>query len=64
MAYYSYYQQAQPQYAAQYAQEQYAPSFMAPPVPTYQPQPSWTGQDYYRAHYSLGNNGVMDSSDV
>ena len=63
MAYYGYYQQAphwgQPAYATQYNQH-----FIAPPVPTYQPQPTWTGQDYYSAHYRLGHNGPMDNSDV
>ncbi|KAF9505211.1 hypothetical protein BS47DRAFT_563721 [Hydnum rufescens UP504] len=61
MAYYGYYQQTphwgQASYANQYNQ-------LAPPLPSYQPQPTWTGQDYFSAHYGLANNGIIDNSDV
>ena len=51
MAYYSYYQTQYPQWVQQQIAGQ---SFIAPPMPTYQPQPSWTGYDYYNAHYGQG----------
>lgn len=61
MAYYSYYQQQYPywgqqQYANQYANQ----AFVAPPLPTYQPQPSWTGHDFYNAHYGQGGQYEND----
>lgn len=63
MAYFNYYQAQYPgwgqqQYANQYANQ----AFVAPPVPSYQPQPSWTGQDYYTAHY--GGTGGAYENDV
>jgi hypothetical protein len=58
MAYYSYYQTHAPHWGQQqYANQVANQSFVAPPVPSYQPQPSWTGQDYYAAHYGLRGNG-------
>ncbi|KAF8332046.1 uncharacterized protein EI90DRAFT_916672 [Cantharellus anzutake] len=64
MAYYNYYQSHVPYWGQQqYAQQLMAQGyqFAAPPVPTYQPQPSWTGQDYYQAHYRLANGNFADS---
>ncbi|EJD03177.1 uncharacterized protein FOMMEDRAFT_168216 [Fomitiporia mediterranea MF3/22] len=34
--------------------------FLSPMQPSYQPQPSWTGVDYYRAHGGLADPGVYD----
>ncbi|KAH7108124.1 hypothetical protein BKA62DRAFT_681137 [Auriculariales sp. MPI-PUGE-AT-0066] len=53
MAYYSQYQ-AMPGWGSQ----QYA--FAAPPAPTYQPQPTWRGADYYSAHYGQPDNSLFD----
>ncbi|KZV82516.1 hypothetical protein EXIGLDRAFT_778488 [Exidia glandulosa HHB12029] len=53
MAYYGYYQQ-NPNWGSQ----SYA--FQAPPVPTYQPQPTWRGADYYSAHYGQPDNSLFD----
>lgn len=50
MAYYQYYQQ-QPNYGTS------AYQVVVPPTPGYQPQPGWTGSDYYRAHAYGGVNG-------
>lgn len=60
MAYYGYYQQANPYWGQQaaYGQNQ---QFIAPPQPNYQPQPNWTGADYYNAHYDAGGGGSYDS---
>lgn len=64
MAYYNYYQNNVPHWGqTQYAQQLLAQGyqFATPPIPTYQPQPGWTGQDYYQAHYRLANGGVTDT---
>ena len=65
MAYYNYYQNQYPywgqqQYANQYSNQ----AFTAPPVPSYQPQPSWTGQDYYAAHNGLTGSPSAYDNDV
>ncbi|KAF8308370.1 hypothetical protein DL93DRAFT_1887295 [Clavulina sp. PMI_390] len=62
MAYYAYYQNQLPywgqtQYANQYANQ----AFVAPPMPGYQPQPGWTGIDYYNAHYNNAGGGAYES---
>lgn len=54
MAYYQYYQ-SQPNYGTS------AYQVVMPPTPSYQPQPSWTGSDYYRAHAGYGG-GVGGAS--
>lgn len=54
MAYYQYYQQ-QPNYGTSSYQ------LVQPPSPTYRPQPTWTGSDYYRAH-AQGGYDDMDMS--
>lgn len=33
--------------------------FATPPMPSYQPQPSWRGQDYYRAHGGFNDPYVL-----
>ena len=33
--------------------------FVSPPVPTYQPQPTWGGLDYYRAHGGMSDPYVV-----
>ena len=43
MAHYDYYHN-NPYWGTQQYQ------FVSPPMPSYQPQPSWGGADYYRAH--------------
>jgi len=63
MAFYSYYQSQYPYWGQQqYANQPANQAFIAPPVPSYQPQPSWTGQDYYSAHY--GPSGASYENDV
>ncbi|KAF8521254.1 hypothetical protein BU17DRAFT_65016 [Hysterangium stoloniferum] len=54
MAYYNYYRGSQPNWGTQ--QYQVVP----PPLPQYQPQPFWSGADYYRAHSGIRNNTVFD----
>ncbi|KDQ21954.1 hypothetical protein BOTBODRAFT_169123 [Botryobasidium botryosum FD-172 SS1] len=54
MAYYQYYQQ-QPNYGTSSYQ------LVQPPSPTYRPQPSWTGSDYYRAHAYGGSYDDLDA---
>ncbi|KAF8527751.1 hypothetical protein JB92DRAFT_2865029 [Gautieria morchelliformis] len=54
MAYYSYYQNSQPTWGTQQYQ------FVPPPTPLYQPQPSWHGGDYYRAHADSPDNNLFD----
>ncbi|TDL26040.1 hypothetical protein BD410DRAFT_784063 [Rickenella mellea] len=54
MAHYSYYQQQAPSWGTQQYQ------FASPPVPSYQPQPSWHAQDYYRAHAGNYDSSIFD----
>ena len=52
MAYYDYYHNAPGWGTSQY-------QFMSPPVPSFQPQPSWGGVDYYRAYGGLADKYVL-----
>jgi len=54
MAHYQYYQTGAPQWGTNQYQ------FMAPPVPNYVPQPSWTGYDYYSAHADAQDSTLFD----
>ncbi|KZS98377.1 hypothetical protein SISNIDRAFT_462344 [Sistotremastrum niveocremeum HHB9708] len=57
MAYYSYYQNTSPYHNA-WGTPAY--QFQAPPVPSYIPQPSWRGQDYYQAHANSQDSSLFD----
>ncbi|KIJ49382.1 hypothetical protein M422DRAFT_27748 [Sphaerobolus stellatus SS14] len=57
MAYYDYYQNSLPGWGT----EGYQTSGIMPPRPSYQPQPNWTGADYYSAHAdSLRDSSVFN----
>ncbi|KAL0956120.1 hypothetical protein HGRIS_002287 [Hohenbuehelia grisea] len=51
---YNYYRTAQPGWGTSQFQ------FGAPPVPAFQPQPSWGGVDYYRAHAGSPDSSLFD----
>ncbi|KZT08445.1 uncharacterized protein LAESUDRAFT_67373 [Laetiporus sulphureus 93-53] len=53
---YAYYQSSAP---GLWGTPQY--QFTAPPLPSYRPQPSWSGLEYYRAHAAYDNSDFYQS---
>ncbi|KAH9832284.1 uncharacterized protein C8Q71DRAFT_861178 [Rhodofomes roseus] len=52
---YAYYQSSVPRWGTQDFQ------FTRPPLPRWQPQPHWSGMDYYRAHAAYDDPGLFQS---